>query len=94
MCVALDYAKAKHSVLICNGLGDRLKSDFAVDNTAEGAAQLLTVVRACLKQRKMRPEHAFFGGEDQPSYAENFLRKLRLRRPDLYRVSEGSAERK
>jgi hypothetical protein len=37
-CVALDYAKAQHTALIRNGLGDRLKPDFAVDNSAQGAA--------------------------------------------------------
>src|ERR1019366_149326 len=73
MCVALDYAKAQHTALICNGLGDLLKPRFVVDNTTQGAAKLLSEVRACAKQRKIRPEHVFFGGEDQPSYAENLL---------------------
>ena len=36
MCVALDYAKAQHTALICNGLGELLKSAFAVDNTPRG----------------------------------------------------------
>jgi transposase len=76
MCVAMDYAKAQHMILICNGLGDRLKPDFAVDNTAAGAAKLLSEVRTCAKKRKVRPEHVFFGGEDRPSFAENFVRKL------------------
>jgi transposase len=76
MCVALDYAKATHSVLICNGLGDRLRAEFTVDNNLAGAVELLHTVRACVKRRKIRPEHVFFGGEDQPSFAENFIRKL------------------
>lgn len=76
MCVAMDYAKAQHMILICNGLGDRLKPDFAVDNTAAGAAKLLSEVRTCAKKRKVPPEHVFFGGEDRPSFAENFVRKL------------------
>jgi transposase len=92
ICVALDYAKAQHTVLICNGLGDRLKSDFAVDNTAEGAAKLLSEVRACAKQRKIRPEHVFFGGEDQPSYAENLLRKLRQEKFLVIRVNAWEAK--
>lgn len=76
MCVAMDYAKAQHVILICNGLGDRLRSVFAVDNTAAGATKLLNEVRACAKQRKIQAQHVFFGGEDQPTFAENFLGKL------------------
>jgi transposase len=76
MCVAMDYAKAQHTILICNGLGERLKPDFAVDNTAAGATQLLSQVRACAKKKKIRSEHVFFGGEDRPSFAENFVRAL------------------
>src|SRR5437879_9331283 len=55
MCVALDYAKAQHAALICNGLGDLLKPSFAVENSLPGAAKLLSEVRACAKQRKIRP---------------------------------------
>lgn len=72
----MDYAKAQHMILICNGLGDRLKPNFAVDNTVAGADKLLSEVRACAKKRKIRCEHVFFGGEDRPSFAENFIRKL------------------
>jgi len=77
LCVALDYAKAQHTALFCNGLGELLKPSFAIDNTPQGAAKLLSEVRACVKPRKIRSEHVFFGGEDYPSYAENFLRHLR-----------------
>lgn len=76
MCVAMDYAKAKHTILICNGLGDRLKPNFVLDNTAAGATQLLNQVQACAKKKKIRLEHVFFGGEDEPSFAKNFIRKL------------------
>jgi len=92
MCVALDYAKAQHMALICNGLGDLLKAAFVVDNTAQGAAKLLNEVRACAKQRKIRPEHVFFGGEDQPSYAENLLRKLREEKYLVVRVNAWEAK--
>jgi transposase len=92
MCVALDYAKAQHTALICNGVGDLLKSSFAVDNTLSGAAQLLTEVRACAKRKKIRAEHVFFGGEDHPSYAENFLRKLRQEKFLVVRVNAWEAK--
>jgi transposase len=77
MCVAMDYAKAKHTILFCNGLGDRLKPNLVVDNSASGATKLLEEVRACAKKRKIGCEHVYFGGEDLPSYAENFVRKLK-----------------
>ena len=77
LCVALDYAKGQHTVLICNGLGDRVKGTFVVDNTPAGAKLLLGEVRQCAKQRKIPAAQIFFGGEDYPSFAENFLRHLR-----------------
>jgi transposase len=92
MCVALDYAKAQHTVLVCNGLGDRLKPDFVVDNTAAGAAQLLREVRACARQRKLSLAHVFFGGEDQPSFAENFVRKLGQEKFLVVRVNAWEAK--
>lgn len=77
MCVALDYAKAQHTALICNGSGEVLKSAFALDNNKEGVKTLLAQVRSLAKERRIRSEHVFFGGEDCPSFAENFLRGLR-----------------
>ena len=41
LCVALDYAKAKHMALFCNGFGDILKKAFPVDNSAAGLQALL-----------------------------------------------------
>jgi transposase len=92
MCVALDYAKAQHMALICNGVGDLLKPSFPIDNTSQGADDLLGEVRSCAKQRKIRPEHVFFGGEDYPSFAENFLRKLRQEKFLVVRVNAWEAK--
>ena len=92
LCVALDYAKAQHTALLCNGLGELLKPSFAIDNTPQGAAKLLSEVRACVKPRKIRPEHVFFGGEDYPSYAENFLRRLRQEKFLVVRVNAWEAK--
>jgi transposase len=92
LCVALDYAKAQHTALICNGVGDLLKPSFAIDNTAPGAAQLLKEVRACAQSRKVRCEHVFFGGEDYPSYAENFVRQLRQEQFLVVRVNAWEAK--
>jgi hypothetical protein len=92
-CVALDFAKAQHTALICNGLGDLLQGAFAVDNAPTGAGQLLRQVRSTAKQRRIRPEHVFFGGEDYPSYAENFVRRLRQEKFLVVRVNAWEAKR-
>jgi transposase len=92
LCVALDYAKAQHTVLICNGLGERLRGTFAVDNTSGGAKQLLEQVRLCAKERQIKPERVFFGGEDYPSFAENFLRRLRREKFLVVRVNAWEAK--
>lgn len=92
LCVALDYAKAHHTALICNGQGDLVKPSFVVDNTADGAAKLLAEVRACAQRRKVRSEHVFFGGEDYPSYVENFLRRLRQEKFLVVRVNAWEAK--
>jgi transposase len=92
MCVALDYAKAQHTALICNGQGDLLKGAFVVDNTPAGATQLLDQVRQCAKDKKIRPEQIFFGGEDCPYFAENFLRRLRQKDYLVVRVNAWEAK--
>jgi transposase len=92
LCVALDYAKTQHTVLICNGLGDLLKGTFVVDNTPGGAAQLLDEVRQCANSRKIGPTQVFFGGEDCPSFAENFLRHLRQEKFLVLRVNAWEAK--
>jgi len=93
MCVALDYAKAQHMALFCNGVGDLLKSAFAVDNTVAGADLLLKEVRACAQRKKIDLKHVFCGGEDQPAFAENFLRRLRQERLLVVRVNAWEAKR-
>jgi transposase len=92
LCVALDFAKAQHTALICNGRGDILKGAFAMDNTREGAEQLLEQVRRCAKKRKVDTQHVFFGGEDCPPYAENFLRRLRQEKYLVMRVNAWEAK--
>jgi len=92
MCVALDYAKATHTALICNGQGDLLKGSFTVDNTAAGATQLLEQVGQCAKSRKIPKEQVFFGGEDCPHFADNFLRRLRQEDYLVVRVNAWDAK--
>jgi hypothetical protein len=76
MCVAMDYAKAKHVVLFCNGFGDILKKAFAVDNSTTGLQHLLEEVRRTCQHRSIQKKYVFFGGEDNPSYVQNFVHGL------------------
>jgi transposase len=92
LCVALDFAKAQHTALICNGRGDILKGAFALDNSRAGAEQLLEQMRHCAKQRRVDTQHVFFGGEDCPPYAENFLRRLRQEKYLVMRVNAWEAK--
>ena len=92
MCVALDYAKEQHTALICDGSGEVLKGAFALDNSKEGVRKLLAQVRALAKSRRIQPGHVFFGGEDCPSFAENFLRDLRQAKFMVVRVNAWEAK--
>ena len=92
LCVALDYAKAAHTALICNGRGDMLKAAFVVENSAAGAKALLGEVERCARAQRISLEQVFFGGEDYPSFAENFLRALRRRKFLVVRVNAWEAK--
>lgn len=92
LCVALDFAKVQHTALICNGRGDIVHGAFGLDNSRVGAEQLLEQARHCAKQRRIDPRHVFFGGEDCPAYAENFLRRLRQEKSLVMRVNAWEAK--
>ena len=77
LCVPIDYAKSKHVGLICDGHGNVLKQAFTIHNNQEGIAFLLEQVDATARRRKIPKSQIFFGGEDLPSYAENFAYHLR-----------------
>jgi transposase len=53
---------------------------------------LLDEVGQCAKRRKLRPENIFFGGEDCPSFAENFTRRLRQENFLVARVNAWEAK--
>lgn len=76
LCVPIDYAKSKHVALVCDGHGNVLKQPFPVHNSTEGIAFLLDQVDATARRRKIPKKHIFFGGEDLPCYAENFVFQL------------------
>jgi len=76
LCGAIDYAKAQHVVLFCNGFGDILKKSFAIANSPEGLKTLLEELGSTCAHRGIKDQHVFFGGEDKPSYAQNFIQAL------------------
>lgn len=92
MCVALDYAKAKHVALFCNGFGDILKQAFPVENSRAGLERLLEEVRRTCRHRGIRKKHVFFGGEDNPPYVQNFIAGLAAQGYLVVRVNAWEAK--
>lgn len=76
LCVAIDYAKSKHLALVCDGNGEIMKDAFTVHNSLEGVDYLIEQVRSSARRRKIPDDQIFFGGEDIPSYVENFVRAI------------------
>lgn len=77
LCVAMDFAKAKHVALICDGGGNILKKSFPVENSKDGVQFLCDQIQASARRRKIPRKHIFIGGEDEASYVENFTSALR-----------------
>lgn len=92
LCVALDYAKAAHTALICNGKGGLLKPPFVFENTVQGAENLIGQVEECARVHRISLDHVFFAGEDDPSFAENLMRELRQRKYLVLRVNAWEAK--
>ncbi len=92
VCVALDFAKAKHLVLFCNGQGDILKKPFPIHNSPAGLDSLLEELQRTCHHRAIPPKQVFFGGEDRPSYAENFITQLTARGHLFLRVNAWEAK--
>ena len=59
LCVPLDFAKAKHVALICDGNGDVLKRPFPLHNSAEGVDFLDQEIQATARRRKIAKKHIF-----------------------------------
>jgi len=79
LCIPLDYAKATHVALCCNGSGTVLKKAFPVENNPEGMAFLIEVAEGICRKHHMGREHVFFGGEDCGTFSLNFIYGLRER---------------
>lgn len=79
LCVVLDYAKATHTALCCDGTGKVLKNPFPVKNNPEGLEHALKTVDALCRKHHVSREHVFFGGEDCGTFALNMIYNLRDR---------------
>ena len=79
MCIPIDYAKKDHVVMFCNGYGDIVRKPFNVKNSPEGVEYLIDQATRSCRHRHVKKVHAFFGGEDVNSYAENFVNALRTK---------------
>jgi transposase len=76
MCIPFDYAKSKHTALVCNGAGKALRGAFIVHNTPEGVQFVDETVQGLCRKHGILKEHVFFGGEDCSSIAYNFIHAL------------------
>lgn len=77
MCIPIDYAKKDHIVMFCNGNGRIIRKPFSVKNTPQGKQYLIKQVLSSGRRFGIRMDHVFMGGEDLPSYSENFIQALR-----------------
>jgi len=75
-CVALDYAKATHTALICDGSGRRLKAAFPVSNSREGVGFAIDRVENICRKHAIDLKHVFFGGEACGTFAVNFVHAI------------------
>jgi len=76
MIVALDYAKLKHTALICDGTGTSLKAPFEVENSSEGLRFLQQQIEASLRRHAIPAKQLIIGGEDCGSFSLNFVHAL------------------
>lgn len=79
LCIPLDYAKATHVALCCDGAGTVLKKAFPVKNNPEGITFLIEVAEGTCRKHHISREHVFFGGEDGGTFSLNFIYGLRER---------------
>lgn len=92
MCVPLDYAKATHVALCCNGQGTLLKNPFPVQNNPDGVDFLLQVVEGLCREHSIVRQQVFFGGEDCGTFADNFIHSLTLKGFPVFRVNAHQAK--
>ncbi|NQU09250.1 transposase [bacterium] len=74
--IPIDYAKATHTALACNGASQQLHAPFHLANDHEGIAFLRRLTRGLCRKHHIRPEHVIYGGEDGGPYSFNFIHAL------------------
>lgn len=92
LCVAFDFAKAKHLALCCDGNGEILRKSFPVENNRDGIDFLTERIEATARRRKIPHDQIFLGGEDEPPYVSNFLTALREKGYLVMRVNAFQAK--
>lgn len=76
LCIPIDYAKAQHTALACNGEGMQLRGAFNIHNNPAGVEFLEEVIAGLCRKHAIRKAHVFFGGEDCSAIALNFIHAL------------------
>jgi transposase len=79
MCVPIDFAKKDHIAMFCNGHGNILHKPFPIKNSPEGVKYLIERMKRTCNHRGILSQHIFIGGEDNSSYADNFIHALRAK---------------
>ena len=93
LCVPVDFAKSKHVSLICDGHGEILRKPFPIHNSSQGVDFFVDQIQQSASRRKIPHTHIFIGGEDLPTYAENFLYDVASRGFLIVRVNALEAKR-
>ena len=67
--VPLDFAKAKHVVRMCNGLGEYLHNkSFPVNNDKAGLEYLSQRIQSCCARQGIDKQNVFISAESPHSY--------------------------
>jgi len=66
LCASIDYAKTKHVVFFCNGLGDILRKSFPVENNPSGLTLLLVEVQKTCHHRGIQAKHVLLAVKTAP----------------------------
>jgi len=76
LCIPIDYAKAQHTALACNGEGLQLRGAFNIHNNPAGVDFLEEIIRGLCRKHAIRKDHVLFGGEDCSAISFNFIHAL------------------
>lgn len=93
--VPIDFAKSKHVARLCLGTGEYLeKQPITVHNDIRGADFLHRRIQGARRRHKFAAGCVVLGGEDTPSYAVNFISRMRRMHYPFVRVNAREAKKK